>query len=485
MNKFFKLNSLINQTYFLVFISILVGATTSFIWVTSNNQWNIFLNNAYNSGISIYNTIKYNNDLNANITIKKLDNNNDLISRKELEQYYIKASPFKVTTLSISNDKKSNIDQGKISLHIISSKLKYPLAKIESFEILTREQQLGKVIQLVANYCSTTILLIKIDESFWHRIDGNEVWSCQAAPNDKRLIALIIFIISVIFMCFLIRENDLKFNNFILNLRNNLNSQRNTLNDLKGPSELTQIKNTLDQFLKVQKVKLEKRLMVLSSISHDIGTPATKLKLRTSLIEDNKLREKLETDIDQMIDMMNGVLSYTRSEMDLEEETEISYISLIESIVFDYQDLGKNVSFIKPKEKNIGLVSSIFSSHQNRKSVQLNQSHPLLVNAKPMSLQRAINNLIENALKYGRTATLSLETNSQTITLIIEDESKNITEELLENLKQPFIRGKNVGFTKGTGLGLTIVSTIAEQHGGNLTFEKSKTGIKAKLMIKR
>ena len=94
MNKFFKLNSLINQTYFLVFISILVGATTSFIWVTSNNQWNIFLNNAYNSGISIYNAIKYNNDLNAKIKVKKLDNNNVLFSRKELEQYYIKASPF-------------------------------------------------------------------------------------------------------------------------------------------------------------------------------------------------------------------------------------------------------------------------------------------------------------------------------------------------------------------------------------------------------
>ena len=92
MNKFFKLNSLINQTYFLVFISILVGATTSFIWVTSNNQWNIFLNNAYNSGISIYNTIKYNNDLNANITVKKLDNNNELINfSKSLENVCIEA----------------------------------------------------------------------------------------------------------------------------------------------------------------------------------------------------------------------------------------------------------------------------------------------------------------------------------------------------------------------------------------------------------
>ena len=94
MNNFFKLNSLINQTYFLVFISILVGATTSFIWVTSNNQWNIFLNNAYNSGISIYNTIKYNNDLNAKIAIKKLDNNNDLISRERTRTILYKCFTF-------------------------------------------------------------------------------------------------------------------------------------------------------------------------------------------------------------------------------------------------------------------------------------------------------------------------------------------------------------------------------------------------------
>ena len=71
---------------------------------------------------------------------------------------------------------------------------------------------------------------------------------------------------------------------------------------IKGPSELIEISDTLDMFLNSQKEKLEKRLMVLSSISHDIGTPATKLKLRTALIEDKKLKEKLESDIDKMID---------------------------------------------------------------------------------------------------------------------------------------------------------------------------------------
>ena len=109
MNNFFKLNSLINQAYLLVFISILIGAATTFIWVTSNNQWNTFLNNAHNSGVSIYNTIKYNNDLNAEIVIKKLNTKNDITNRKELAQYYKSNLPFKITTLSISNNKKSRL----------------------------------------------------------------------------------------------------------------------------------------------------------------------------------------------------------------------------------------------------------------------------------------------------------------------------------------------------------------------------------------
>ena len=293
-----------------------------------------------------------------------------------------------------------------------------------------------------------------------------------------------IYLVFSLFIFYFIRENDSKFYDFVLNLKNNLKTNKNSMDHIKGPFELKQIKDTLDLFLKSEKEKIEKRLMVLSSISHDIGTPATKLKLRTALIDDKDLKEKLETDIDRIIEMMNGVLSYTRSEIDLEEETEISYISLIESIVFDYQDLGNKVSFIKPKYKNIGLVPSIFTGRRNR-SLQLNENHHLLVKGKPLSLQRAITNLIDNALKYGRRATLFLETSSESITLIVKDEGTNVSEELLEYLKQPFLRGQNIGFTKGTGLGLTIVSTIAEQHGGKLSFEKSNVGIKAKFTILR
>ena len=485
MTKLFKWKSIITQIYILVFLSLFVGFFTTFIWVSSENKWKEFIKNSYHAGISLYNNIKYNNVIEEKIKITKINKSDEVISREELDYYSKIPVPNKLTTISIFDNRKKNNQQEKIIVHLISEKLRYPISKITPFSNLGVEQQLGKVIELIANYCTNPILFIKINESFWYRVDGNDVWGCKVAPSDNRLLSIIFLFITIFLIYFLIRDNQIMFDKFIINLKNNLRTSKGNMDQVEGPSELEIIKTTLDEFLKLQKDKLEKRLMILSSISHDIGTPATKIKLRTSLIEDQDLKKKLEDDIDNMIEMMDGVLSYTRSEMDLEEEIEISYISLIESIVFDYQDLGKRVSFIKPKENSIGFVSSIFTGRKKNRTFQLNQNHHLLVNAKPLSLKRAITNLIENALKYGRTATLSLEFTSQNITLIVEDEGKNISDELLETLKKPFIRGENTKLIKGTGLGLTIVATIAEQHGGNLTFEKSKMGTRAKLMIKR
>ena len=484
MNKFQKINSITNQIYFLVTSSFFIGIIFTYIWSSSNHEWNFFLKNSYHSGVSIYSSIKYGINLDNKIKIEKLEFNEEFIPENKLQFYSKIPFPVKITTLSILESDRELTQASRLSLHIVSSKLKYPVAKIKSFQNLNSEEQLGKVTELISNYCTNPILFIKIDQGSWYRIDGNEVWGCKVSPKDNRLIAILFLIIFSLFIFYFIRENDAKFYDFVLNLKNNLITNKNSMEPIKGPFELKQIKDTLDLFLKSQKEKIEKRLMVLSSISHDIGTPATKLKLRTSLIDDRELKEKLETDIDKIIEMMNGVLAYTRSEIDLEEETEISYISLIESIVFDYQDLGNKVSFIKPKYKNIGLVPSIFTGRRNR-SLQLNENHHLLVKGKPLSLQRAITNLIDNALKYGRRATLFLETSSESITLIVEDEGTNVSEDLLEYLKQPFLRGQNIGITKGTGLGLTIVSTIAEQHGGKLSFEKSKVGIKAKFTILR
>ncbi len=109
----------------------------------------------------------------------------------------------------------------------------------------------------------------------------------------------------------------------------------------------------------------------------------------------------------------------------------------------------------------------------------------MLAKIRPLSLQRAIENLIENSLKYGRKAIVSLQYNSKFAYINIDDESISMDEKTLKELTGPFKRGPNASFIDGVGLGLTIVSTIAEQHGGKIFFEKTNTGLKTILKISR
>ena len=94
-------------------------------------------------------------------------------------------------------------------------------------------------------------------------------------------------------------------------------------------------------------------------------------------------------------------------------------------------------------------------------------------------------NLIENSLKYGRRATVSLQYDSEFAYINIEDESISMNENILNSLIDPFKRGPNSNFVDGVGLGLTIVSTIAEQHGGHISFKKTNSGLKTTLKILR
>ena len=229
MNKIFKLKSIITQTYFIVFVSFLMGVIITFIWISSENKWEKFLRNSYSSGISLYNNIKFQNKIDNKIKIKKIDVNDEVISKEQLDYHSEIPLPYKLTTLSISDYGQKSEIQEKIILHLLSKKLRYPISKIEPFNNLAVEQQLGKVIELVANYCTNPIIFIKINQGFWYRVDGNNVWGCKTAPNDYRMLSIILLVITFFSIFFLIRNTELKFNNFILNLKNNLKSRKGTM----------------------------------------------------------------------------------------------------------------------------------------------------------------------------------------------------------------------------------------------------------------
>ena len=214
-----------------------------------------------------------------------------------------------------------------------------------------------------------------------------------------------------------------------------------------------------------------------------LGTPATRLKLRTALIPDADLRAKLESDIDSMTGIIESVLTYTRAELDAEAPRQISLTSLIESIVADYQDTGSPVEFSGTEKLSVQGGQSLFMSRRGTGS--LPEDDKVIVMARPIALGRAVSNLIDNAIKYGRRAKVGLEKDADSAMITVEDEGTNITAQEIKQLMAPFKRGSNTQTVGGYGLGLTIVSTVAALHGGTLTFEPGSKGLLAKITILR
>ena len=99
-------------------------------------------------------------------------------------------------------------------------------------------------------------------------------------------------------------------------------------------------------------------------------------------------------------------------------------------------------------------------------------------------LQRAVSNLVDTALKYGRRAHVGLEAHADSAIITVEDEGPGDPAEI-EALIAPFRRGANAATAEGFGLGLTIVAAVAEQHGGRLTFDRGARGLCARLEIAR
>ena len=108
-----------------------------------------------------------------------------------------------------------------------------------------------------------------------------------------------------------------------------------------------------------------------------------------------------------------------------------------------------------------------------------------VVKGDSIALQRAISNLIDNALKYGRRAIVSISGNETYAEVCVLDNGQDISVQDLEKLTQPFQRGFNASHTLGSGIGLAVVHNIAEQHGGSLNFARTEQGMTATMTILR
>ena len=224
-----------------------------------------------------------------------------------------------------------------------------------------------------------------------------------------------------------------------------------------GASEIRQAGYEFDKMRKRINRHLKQRSEMLSGISHDLRTPLTRMKLQIAFIKDKELANKLSEDIDEMEKMLNEYLQFTSSSY-LEKNELFDISDLINRIIKKYD--GSNISN--------NLMSKIY------------------INGRKNLIKRCINNLIDNAIKYGDKVNIELKKNNNNVFINIEDNGPGIPEKEYDNVFKPFYKiDKGRAETKSSvGLGLSIASDIIRSHGGNIKLEKSSlNGLGVKIFL--
>lgn len=478
------LHSLRTLTLSLILSAFCSGALSVFLWMQSNSAWRDHQSKAYTAGLTFYYALQRGNAFSDELrTVPLSPDDRAAANAGEFQQLSNAPRAARITLVPITAEVDRGRAEAALTLAILSPDLLYRIADLSLSEKQSAAETTGEVFRLLSSLCSDPMVIAKVGQNPWVQVYGAPIWGCDMAPADRRLLAALLVVLAFAVSITVSLNLSSDFTNFADQLRKRRRIGGPARYDIQGPQELQDIVAAVNEHLMAERAQLEGRAAVLSGVSHDLGTPATRLRLRTALIEDQDLRHKLEADIDSMTGMIESVLTYTRAEMNAEDPRRLSLNALIEAVVANYEDMGRAVSYRQPEDVIVQGGRSVFMSRQGQTVVT--QERAITIIGRPISLERAMTNLIDNALKYGRRATVSLQTNAETATIIVEDEGSDSSAEDIAALMAPFRRGNNTATIEGYGLGLTIVATIAKLHGGSLTFEDTSSGLSARLMIER
>ena len=469
--------------------AMLSGLTAAWVWFGWQEQWRAWQAEALEAGITLHAWLvdPVNRDP-APFTVTPLAAPFEPATREAAEGAPLAPAGWFETAFSFlpgAATPDNPAAAGRIAFRIYSPKLHYPISTVESTASGADALRFGRIIRVLATYCGDPQVYVHTATTGWLRVEGPKVWGCASAPADHRL-PLLLVLAGVLAACFGWAASLAGRIGRLAGDIETLSDHGNTgLLDTSGPEEVAAIARAANGMLHAERERIARRAAILSGISHDLGTPAARLRLRAALIGDDDLRRKFEADIDRMSEMSNSVLSFARHEMEAEDLREVSLTALLTAIADDYADAGDPVTLEDPGNIELPAPRSIFQSGEPASTVPLHDRRRILCTCRPMALRRAITNLIDNALKYGGAAHLSLTTGPGTVAIHVDDEGAHLPPEELERLVEPFARGNNARARQGIGLGLTIVDSVARLHGGSLAFAARPQGTRATLTLRQ
>ena len=218
----------------------------------------------------------------------------------------------------------------------------------------------------------------------------------------------------------------------------------------------------LDMRERIQR-HLKQRTMILSGVSHDLRTPLTRLKLGLSFLPEEQ-RKPLEKDVEDMNLLLNEFLDFAKQDNETDLPTEdINPTVLVNELIENFRRTGIQI-------ESIGEIGNN------------------LFKLKPFPIKRALENLINNADRYGKKILIEKKIENNFLIFSVHDDGPGIDEAHYDEVLQPFTRldpSRNQNRGSGVGLGLPIAKEIAEGQGGSLKLSKSDilSGLNAALII--
>jgi two-component system OmpR family sensor kinase len=215
-----------------------------------------------------------------------------------------------------------------------------------------------------------------------------------------------------------------------------------------GPSEIVTAAVAFNTMASRIRRFVEDRTFLITAIGHDLRTPITRLKLRAEYMEDEEQRTKMLADLDEMESMVAATLAFGRDVATSEAVARIDLVSLVRTILDEAAD----------------------GAPEHAENLAYDGPEHMPVLARPLSLKRAVMNLVANALKYGDAARVKLQRTSQMVQIDIDDDGPGIPAADSEFVFEPFRRletSRNRE-TGGSGLGLSIARNIVRAHGGDI-----------------
>jgi len=212
---------------------------------------------------------------------------------------------------------------------------------------------------------------------------------------------------------------------------------------LKGPAEVGAAAQAFNEMQARLKRYILDRTAMVGAISHDLRTPLARIRFKLEAAP-GPVKESILSDIDQMEQMIGGVLAFIRDEGAPRRREKLDLLSLIECVADDAAMVGGQVEIV--------------------------DGRPVTVDGDPVALQRLFSNLVDNAVKYGGEARIDVRRDGEQAVVTVTDKGPGLSADELGRVFQPFYRtdaSRNLD-NGGVGLGLPIARSTARAHGGDI-----------------